>query len=330
MKIQNFKLIKTSEYPTYDLKITLKPCFRCNHNCWFCHEYDNKTSMWTKDDCDLVIERLKDIPKDKTKLFFYLYGGEPTLSEHWEYLNYKILETFSDRDLFVQTQTNLSLDESRLKTFCKNVRGAPVDICSSYHLDKQLVGEFISKMDICNSYDVLGLCFVSTEIRKEKQFIREFYKIASTYPKKTKLKFTQLENLINTRVPKYRELLRDEYLRGNDKGESLEYRYFMRKYPDFKNYLEEGWNFNVDGTALNYSEVKEQGIYRQFKFMKCECGTKNLVIDHNLKVYHCNDYYYSQIEPTDIRDINFSEYTKRNIRCLNHKCTDGLDHTKYR
>ena len=64
--------------------------------------------------------------------------------------------------------------------------------------------------------------------------------------------------------------------------------------------------------------------------MKCKCGTKNLVIDHNLKVYHCNDYYYSQINPIDLDTIDFAKFLSNDIICLNHKCTDGLDHAKYR
>ena len=86
--MNEFKLIQTDQFPVYDLKITLKPCFRCNHNCWFGDEYNNSSSMWSKEDCDAVIDKLRDIPDTKQKLFFYFYGGEPTLSEHWEYLNY--------------------------------------------------------------------------------------------------------------------------------------------------------------------------------------------------------------------------------------------------
>ena len=51
---------------------------------------------------------------------------------------------------------------------------------------------------------------------------------------------------------------------------------------------------------------------------------------HNLKVYHCNDYYYSQINPTDLAVVDFRKFLKSDITCLNHKCTDGLDHVKYR
>ena len=336
MKIQKFKLIETDMFPKYDLKVTLKPCFRCNHNCWFCNEYDNKTHMWTKDECDEVLHKLCRIPKDKRKIFFYFYGGEPTLTPHWEYLQFQLVRYFADCELFIQTQTNLSISEERLEAFLTEInrrkqRHHQVDICSSYHLGKQPVDTFIDKMRICDNYNALGLCFFSTEVIKEDQFIREFYQIVDCYPDKVKLKFTQLDGLADRNTIKgYETLLEDDYLKGHDEGESLEYRYFMRKYPEFKQYLEEGWNFEVDESTVNYSEVKERGIYRQFKYMKCKCGTKNIVIDHNLKVYHCNDYYYSQINPTDLAVVDFRKFLKSDITCLNHKCTDGLDHVKYR
>ena len=120
-KIKSFEIIQTDEWPQYDLKITLKPCFRCNHKCWFCEEYDNKTKTWTKDQCDEVLNKLKDIPRDKKKIFFYFYGGEPTLSKYWEYLHYKLIQIFPERDLFIQTQTNLSLNEDRLKKFLHKI-----------------------------------------------------------------------------------------------------------------------------------------------------------------------------------------------------------------
>ena len=333
--MKRFSIIKSSDFPEYDLKVTLKPCFRCNHNCWFCNEYDNKTHMWTKEECDEVLGKLIDLPEDKRKIFFYLYGGEPTLSKYWEYIQYRLIDIFSDRELFIQTQTNLSLTEARIDTFLKTVNELKtdqqqIDICSSYHLGKQSPDEFIKKMEICDHYNALGLCFFSTEIGKEDQFIEEFNNLTTAYPEKVKLKFTQIENLTDQRDPTYNALLEDDYLRGDDNGESLEYRYFIRKYPEFRNYLEEGWNFSVDNEILNYIEVKNQGIYRQFKYMKCHAGRKNLVIDHNLKVYRCNDYYYSQIDPISLSDIDFEEYLGNDTICLSCKCTDGLDHTKYR
>ena len=85
-KLSKFSLIPTHDWPAYDLKVTLKPSFRCNHNCWFCEEYNNSTKMWTKEQCDQVIDKLKDIPDSKRRLFFYFYGGEPTLNKYWQIL----------------------------------------------------------------------------------------------------------------------------------------------------------------------------------------------------------------------------------------------------
>ena len=62
--------------------------------------------------------------------------------------------------------------------------------------------------------------------------------------------------------------------------------------------------------------------------MKCACGLKNIVIDHNLKIYHCNDDFYNNINITDIRDLDLNTYLNKYVRCLNNACYDGLDHKK--
>ena len=326
--MKSFNIVQTEHYPDFDLKITLKPCFRCNHRCWFCQEYDNSSQTRTKDDCDIVLAKLKTLPANKQKLFFYFYGGEPTLSKHWEYLNYKLLDIFSNRELYLQTQTNLSINKDRLKKFLKRANSPYINICSSYHLDKQDVDEFIEKMDICDSYGALGLCFFSTEIPKEDKFKYEFNKIAEKYPDKIKLKFTEITDIKNR--PEYKHLLEDKELVGTDNGKSIEYRYFMRKYPEYRNYFEEGWNFNIDGITKNYSTVKAENIHKQFKFMKCECGTKHCVIDHELNVFPCNDYNYKNIKSQPVDAVDFSTYFLRDERCVLNACYDGLDHRKYK
>ena len=333
--IKKFKMLPNSEWFDYDLKITLKPSFRCNQKCWFCDEWDNSTPMWTAADCDLVIDKLKSIPEEKKKLFIYLYGGEPTLNKNWEYIHYKIIESFPEKCLFIQTQTNLSISNNRLEVFFKKINkiknnNHTIDICSSYHMSKQTVEGFAAKLRICEKNNSLGYCFFSTEICKEDQFIREFKYLSSIYPHKIKLKFTQLENMSDKPRPEYLKLLEDDYLKGDDKGEGLEYRYFIRKYPELERYLEHSWSFDVDGEIINYSEVKSRGIHRQLKYMKCMAGTKNIVIDHNLNVYRCNDYYYSGIQTLQLDDLNFNTFLDKPNRCLSCKCTDGLDHTKIR
>jgi len=333
-KIKLFELIKTKDWPEYDLKITLKPCFKCNHKCWFCDEYDNKSKTWTKEQCDKVLDKLKSIPKNKQKLFFYFYGGEPTLSKHWEYLNYKLVELFPDKELFIQTQTNLSLKPLRLENFLKKInkikqKNHTIDICSSYHLDKQHVKDFIDKMYICERYDSLGLCFFSTELPKKEQTLRELYNIVQHFPDKLKMRFTEKHNLQFLKIPGYEEYLKDDYLIGDDHGKSLEFRYWLKYYPELKMYFEQGWNFKVNGEIYNFSEVSGLNIHKKFKFMKCDCGIKNMVIDHDLNVYHCNDDFYNGINITLLDNLDLSTYLNKPLRCLNNHCYDGLDHKKY-
>ena len=334
-KINSFEIIQTDEWPDYDLKVTLKPCFRCNHKCWFCEEYNNNTKTWTKEQCDNVLNKLKDIPKSKKKIFFYFYGGEPTLSKHWEYLNYKLVEIFKDRELFIQTQTNLSTNKKRLENFLIKIdkvkqSNHTIDICSSYHLNKQKVEDFIEKMHICKKYNNLGLCFFSTELPKKEQTLKELYKILEVYPDKLKMRFTETENLVNKNIEGYGEYLKDSFLVNDDGGKSLEFRYWLKYYPELKTYFEIGWNFNVNDKVFNFSEVTGYNIHKKFKFMKCDCGIKNMVIDHDLNVYHCNDDFYNGINIIRLDKLDLSTYLNKSVRCLNNHCYDGLDHKKYR
>lgn len=333
-KIQTFELIPHAEWFSYDLKVTLKPSFKCNHKCWFCNEYDNATKTWTLEQCDAVLEKLKSIPPEKKRIFFYFYGGEPTLSKYWEYLNYKLVELFHDRELFIQTHTNFSLSPKRLSEFLKNIStlkksNHTIDICNSYHLGKQNVNDYIEKMNICNNYGALGFCFFSTELPKKQQMLEEFFKIAEVYPDKLKIKFTEIHNLIHLNLAEYKEYLNDEYLVGEDNGKSLEFRYWLKYHPELKEYFEDGWYFKInDKMTLNYCEVKGYNIHKNFKFMKCACGTQNMVIDHDLKVYHCNDDFYNNRNITDLKELDMNTYFNKLVRCLNNACYDGLDHKK--
>jgi organic radical activating enzyme len=332
-KVKSFEIIPHPDWFDYDLKVTLKPSFKCNHQCWFCTEYDNSTKSWTKEQCDLVLEKLQDIPSNKKRIFFYFYGGEPTLSKHWEYLNYRLVEIFHDRELFIQTQTNLSLGTKRLEQFLQQINSIKsdshkIDICSSYHLNKQSVHEFIEKMHICNRYNALGFCFFSTELLHKEQTLEEIRAIIEAYPPKLKMRFTEIYNLQYRNIPEYAEYIKDPYLLGDDHGKSLEFRYWLKYYPELRQYFEKAWDFKVNDQIFNFSEVSAYNIHMKFKFMKCECGVKNMVIDHNLKVYHCNDDFYNNRNITNLLDIDIKTYLNRYVRCLNNACYDGLDHRK--
>lgn len=332
--MKNFSIIKSKGWPEYDLKITLKPCFRCNQQCWFCNEYDNSTPMWSSSDCEVVVKKLSDLPEKYKKIFIYFYGGEPTLSSNWEYLHELLFEQLSDRELFIQTQTNMSVKYDRLQAFFELCKDKPsnhrIDICSSYHVGMQNVEDFIDKMKLCDEYKSLGLCFFSTEVGKEDQMMKDFHAIAKIFPEKLKMKFTVVPKLKTSGLPEYESLLRDEELVGDDDGQYLEFRYFTRKYPELLNYLEEEWTFIVDDERMNYVDVKHRKIHEKFKYMHCECGTKGVVIDHTLTVYHCNDDNYQNINPVGLECVDFSTYLSKDIRCLNRRCWDGLDFRKYK
>lgn len=332
--MKSFELVSTELFPSYDVKITLKPSYRCNQKCWYCPEYDNKSRLWDDSACEAVLNKLSTLPERYKKIFLYMYGGEPTLSPHWEHLQMEISNMFPTRDIYFQTQTNMSIKPSRLESFLTEFNQIKPDnhiinICSSYHLGKQRVAEFIDKMRICQENNSLGLCHFSTEIPREQQTLDEFNAIESEFPGMCKLKFTVIPHLTTKKLPGYVHLLDDEYLVGTDKGEYMEYRYFLRKYPHLVQYLEQGWTFDVDGEQMNYADVVNKKIYKQFKFKKCTAGSKGVVIDHNLMVYHCNDDFETGINATSLHKVNLDTYLNRDVICLNCSCWDGLDFKKY-
>jgi organic radical activating enzyme len=331
MKINKFELIQTNLYPEFDLKITLKPSYRCNQNCWFCEEYNNSSVDWSLDDCNNVLNKLKEIPKNKKKIFIYFYGGEPTLSQYWEYIQYKLVDIFSDKELFIQTQTNLSIDKERLEKFLIEINKLKqdhhkIDICSSYHLGKQTVEIFKEKMDSCHDHNALGLCFINTDFINEDKFINEFNYLKSFYNDKMKIRFTEIGE--GTRHKK--EAKKYPELSNSNDIKSFEYNYFINKYKWVSDFLEEGFNFQVDNDVINFSEVSARNIHKKFRLMKCECGTKNIVIDHNLKVYHCNDDFNNGINILELVDVDFRNYLEKNNYCMNKSCFDGLEFTKWR
>jgi len=331
--MKSFEIVKSDSWPEYDVKITLKPCFRCNQQCWFCNEYDNNTRMWTIPDCNNVLRKLKSLPDRYNRVFVYFYGGEPTLSENWEYLHYMLFDIYKERDVFFQTQTNMSVKSPRLERFlstCETFKpdNHTIDICSSYHIGKQDVDDFITKMNICKDYRALGNCFFSTEVPKEEQMMKEFDKLIESHPDKIKLKFTVIPKLKQKKLKGYEHILNDEDLISSDNGQYAEFRYFTKKYPHMLDYLEQEWNFKVDDEVINYVDVKHRKLHEQCRMMSCECGKKGIVVDHDLNVFHCNDDNYNNINGIKLSELDLTTYLERNSICMNRACWDGLDFKK--
>lgn len=319
-----FNLIKDSNYIKFDLKITLKPSFRCNQSCWFCTEYNNNSHMWKSKDCFDVIDALKKIIKPNMKIFFYFYGGEPTLSKFWEQLHVMIINEFYDNFLFIQTQTNLSLNIDRLRSFANSISNISgpnhkIEICSSYHPFKQDANDFVEKMKVLDLADMLGYCFFSTDLTDEKKMMTEFDIINDIFPHKLKFRFTEIHQ---NYVPQNYPIMY--------KGKNTEYNYMIDKYGiDFLNkYIEDEFIFETHDNEYNFNEVLNQDK-NEFQLYKCECYTKNLVIDHNLNVYHCNDDFKNNFRIYKLEDI-CSNFISKNSFCLNKKCYDGLEFKKWK
>lgn len=306
--IKNWELLDKQQYFPYDLKITLKPCYKCNQKCWFCKEYDNNSKQWNYDDCLLVLDKLKTLPERFKKIFIYFYGGEPTLNPNLEFIIQELYKNLGNRIAKIQIQTNLSISIDRLKNF----KQPNLEICSSYHIGKQDVSEFILKLRKLKELDILGYCFINTEYNKEKQFIQEFNLLAKEIPNHLKMRFT----IDYTKNPvDYRD-----------------YFYFSKKYPYLMNYLEQEYKFKINSAIIGYDEAYNKKYHEQLYLTKCSCVAQNLVIDNNLNVYCCNDYAKPEynINPINIKDLDFNLYFKDYVICRLKQCNDGLEFKKWR
>lgn len=307
-------LFKTLEVKNYnnnpDLKITLKPTYKCNQMCSFCCEYDNTFPEWDRSTITRLIDKLKDTPDRFQKIFVYYYGGEPTLFKHLEELTEKLFEVYKDRDLFIQCQTNLSIDKNRLYNFKYN----NFEFCSSYHMNKQKVEDFIEKLNILKELNILGYCFMNTYLDQEQQFIKEFNALAQAIPDKLKMRFT----VDNT----------------NPGSKHMNYEKLIKTYPFLNNYLETQFTFLIDSKEVIYDKAYNEGLYKQCRFCKCEVGSKSLVINYDELCYHCDDesnkFNNKEIKGLPLKDLDLNNFFVPYKICRVKQCHRGLEFKKWR
>jgi len=291
--VNTFRHLKHSSYPNFNRKVTIIPSYRCNQMCSFCEEYDNKSSDLSLEDFYTLFDHV-----DPQHLWAYFYGGEPTLNKHWEEMNHAMGDFIKEG--WIQTQSNLSINFSRLETFCGEYKSStPLDICTSYHLGKQSIDTFVNKALLLQEYGMLGYIFVSSEIDKEEQFIEEFGLLVHLFPIKVKTRWT--ETLEST---------------------SKERTYFTTKYPWLNNYKEQGFNFLVDKQPVSYDDVRTKNLFKEFRLMKCDCGSKGLVLDNNGNYYYCMHDFKEGFKP-------LTQPKREDTFCLHKACSDGLEFTKY-
>ncbi|RLA77000.1 MAG: hypothetical protein DRG78_18070 [Epsilonproteobacteria bacterium] len=303
----------------YTHKITLKPSVRCDQQCWFCDEYDNNESDWSLEDSENIILKIKEMFSCDDKLFIYLYGGEPLLYKHWENLIFELLDL--DLDISIQIQTNLSISNKRLELFYSNISHVDqprLEFCSSYHLGKQKVNDFVEKLNTLKKFNGLGYCFFNTDVGLETQFKDEFLIVKKVIGNKLKVRFTEADP---TNIPNNYPKEAKEFI-----GKNFDYLYF-KDFDYIKDSLEEEFTFSYDNSIYNFSELISKDL-NEFKLWKCDCGTQNMVIDNNLNVYYCNDDYTNNHYGIKLKDLN-KDFFKLKY-CMNDVCHDGLEYRKWK
>lgn len=326
----------------YDMKVMMQPSYKCNQNCWFCQEWDNTSKIWTKDDCDKVLSKLEKMPEDKKSIYFLFHGGEPTLCRHWEYFHYRLVDIWKDRELFIQTQTNLSMNKKRLEKFLDKIHEIKpshhvIDISSSYHIGKQNVDDFIEKMKIYQKYVGFGPCSFTAElIHKEKQTLYEYNKLVDSMPpgkiwwrpvvvNDVEDVFERGDAGMGRMLPdnefrRYKELLESdrEYYAGKKNGATIEYKYMLRHFPEM-NHVYTPFNFNCLPNA-NLANSRWKNLY------VTKCVNTMLGNTHALGIEYSDETRIEDII-SDLYDRAIDLYEKQGAACVQNvkfmKCNSG-------
>ena len=233
----------------YDIRIMLQCSYKCNHMCWFCDEWDNKTgNSWSIDECDIVLDKISNLPESYKNVYILFYGGEPTLCKHWEYMHFKIFEIFKDRNVLIQTQSNMSLNIDRLKSFTRLANhyipdNIYFDVCGSYHIGKQTPERFIEKMNIVSDEALFGkISYAGEIINNLDQTLKEYDYISTNY----------IKNLIYLRtvaVEQYKINVSKKYLdvisssnKYKSAGPIVDFHYLYDNYREYVfEYIPFGW-----------------------------------------------------------------------------------------
>jgi organic radical activating enzyme len=280
----------------YDIRIMLQCSYKCNHMCWFCDEWDNKEGRsWSLDDCDLVVEKLEQLPEQYKNIYILMYGGEPTLCKHWEYLHFEIYKALKGRNVLIQTQSNMSINHNRLKSFTDNLThqlqdNHSFDICGSYHLNKQQPQEFIDKMFTISEVALYGGVSYSGEIIKNtEQSISEYEYIQKNY-KDDRIFFRTLA--VNNRdvlsSKRYRDVIASNST-YKSAGPVIDFHYM---YDNYRDYIQEYLPFGYNLPIINKKQTIWDNIYLSLTYKNMASTLRSFKHNRSLNLYQYLDENY--------------------------------------
>lgn len=295
-----------------DMHVMLQTSYNCNHRCWFCTEWSSNGKSWTKSECDLVVDKLTQLPPEKNKIFIQFHGGEPTLCDHWEYIQYELVDRLKDRELFIQTQTNLSLSKDRLANYLDEIhkrrqKHHVIDINGSYHLGKQHINEYVEKMKMLTPRVAFGgVQFVGEIMCREEKTINEYNILENSFPGQICYRHVVVNQPGKTSIKNRYKTFSETDNTGN--RTNIEYRYTVQNFPELlSRYYPHGWllrfntnMYSADSIWARYyiSDILRNmlGKHEMINSAKInKCMTTEQVIE--VLREHARDMYYEQLQP---------------------------------
>lgn len=296
------------------MHIMLQSSYNCNHRCWFCNEWSKTGRSWSKSECDIVVDKLSMLPDTINKIFIQFHGGEPTLCRYWEYIQYQLVDKLKDRQLFIQTQTNLSLSHSRLESFLEKIHAIRmpnhvIDINCSYHLGMQDVKQYARKLQLITPHVAYGgVQFIGEIVCQQEKTLDELKYLRDRFHDKICYRHVVINN------PNITEIKEKYYkfnIKLNEHDSNFEYRYTLENYPElFSEYYPYGWLLKFNTELYGYDSIWSR--YYISDLLRNMLGKHELYSDNKLKYdmsseqvidklyVEAKNKYYDQLYPAKV------------------------------
>ena len=161
--------------------VQLKPTDHCNFKCSYCYVYDNAQIEMDEVMANKYIDILDSLNIKQSKIFFYIYGGEPTMNSKLISIINLFLKskTFRSKKIQILLQTNGLYWDT--KTFLKNIselkKVVDIQVNISYHAefanDIQLLKTIRTLLDI-DAFDKLSYMITKKNLKVDILKLRIF------------------------------------------------------------------------------------------------------------------------------------------------------------
>lgn len=240
----------------------------CNYRCHYC-TYKNRGESFYPYEHKLKIIEFYDYLYNNYNLDLILFGGEPTIDPDI----LKILSRLGKSKRLLQIFTNLGMNLDFYKRLVKIRRD--IKVLGSYHYEFIDNGKFLENV----LFLIRHIRYVQVKIMWDSIYKEQIKKIY--------YKFKELENL----YPNYNCSI-DMIYHPSQKFTTEDIRWYISQQHHNATLQKYQVIYNSNGEIIkeniSFNEIKRycNGI-ANYKFFKCQCGRKNLIVCSNGDVHYC-------------------------------------------